>query len=308
METLNEGKVDFPANPASEADALAEADKRPQPQPFPKPTNLKPGERFFILNGEPLFQNFAFQNDIGLPSLDAKYEQAFFPTKEDLNLQYNTYPFQALLLRNEISKDEQRHFINPNQHSSLDNQQTLQKNQVPESEAQNDQQKDSQQNIQIPQQQIPEQNFQIPNEFKLQAIPFNFQMHLPNQFATVQTGTQQPASDQSANPQGQQTLPHFPQFLPQDQQILTESRTFPQNAFFRSGLPFGFDGGDQGFDGFGQFRYSPPSEPYYPSDGENVENDSIVVNANFEDASSDSETDKVEDESKCFISVKFLTY
>lgn len=297
METLNEGKADYPVNSENEADVLDDVDKKSES--FPKSTALKPGQRFFFLNGEPLYQNYAFQNDIGFPSLDSRYEQALFPTKQDLDLQYNTYPFHALLLRNEIPKDAQGHFINPSQQSGLINQEHLKKHETPEEQSH----KDTQQYNPIQQQFVPQQqNFHVPTEFRLQAIPFQFQTQLPNQDTITQTKTQpQTALDQSNIPQVQPVQPQFSGFLPPNPQFQTESRTLPQEALFRSGLPFSLDGENQDFEGYGQFRFTPPSNSYYPTDGEDIENDSIVINANLEDASSESDTDKPDNEGERFV-------
>ncbi|CAH1117929.1 unnamed protein product [Phaedon cochleariae] len=49
----------------------------------------------------------------------------------------------------------------------------------------------------------------------------------------------------------------------------------PELALFRSSLPLG--------DTVGHFRFTPPSEPYYPFDGEDVENEAVVVDAKYED-------------------------
>lgn len=225
-----------------------------------------------------------------MPNFDAKYQQPLLlPTKQNLDLQYNTFPFQALLLRNEIPKDAQGHFINPIQ------QNLIAKNSVrKDTSATQQEQKVSEQ--------IP---FQIrqdnPQPFNLPTTPISdYAQGIPTHSQIQTEGQQLPSGAQSVVPQGQQLQRQVTQFLPQEQQFGIETRTFPQDSFFKNALPFSFDGGDPNFEEFGQFRFSPPSGAYYPSDGEDIENDSIVINANLDD-SPGSNGDKVEDEGNIFL-------
>lgn len=109
METFNEGKFEFPTKSAGEADVLAAADRNPQLVPG---TSLKPGHRFFILNGEDLFTNFPLPNN---KELNLKYAQSqpeqiqlpLYPQSQSFDKQseveINNIPIQTLLLRNAVS-------------------------------------------------------------------------------------------------------------------------------------------------------------------------------------------------------------
>lgn len=270
-------------------------------QTFPKPTNLQPGERFFILNGEPLFRNYAFQNYLGLPNFDANqqsylnYPQPYLlPSKQALDQQYNTYPFGPLLLRNEIPKDVQGHFINPSQQQNLIEQNIVKTGGKSSEQEQKLLEEEAAQQSNPSQ---PQQISQFPNIYNLQATPYDFLAQIPQ--SQVQTeGHKAFVGDQTLAPEEKQTQSQVSQFLPPGPNVGIETRTFPQGNFFRSSLPFSFDRGDQGFDELGQFRFSAPSGPYYPTEGEDIENDAIVVNANLDEENPDTINDKVDNEGK----------
>lgn len=62
LETFNEpAKETDKTQGAGEQEFLASADKYPNPLLKKTTTSLKPGQRFFILNGQPLFSNYPFQ-------------------------------------------------------------------------------------------------------------------------------------------------------------------------------------------------------------------------------------------------------
>lgn len=281
LETLNEGKIEDEEN--TEANTLTQTDKKS----LPNPTNLQPGQSFFFLNGEPLYQNYAFQNTLGLPNFGTKFQQPLLlPTEQDLDLQYNTYPFHALLLRNEIPKDAQGHFINPHQQNLI-----VKKGTSPVQ----DEQKISEQ-IPLQIQQNNPQAFNLPTapiNDQSEGIPSNSQLRTAGQ--QVSSGTQ-PVVSQEQQLQNQVV----PQFFSPEQGFGIETRTFPQEVFFKNALPFSFDGEDPNFEEFGQFRFSPPSAPYYPADGEDIENDSVVIEANLDDASPSSNGEKAEIEGILF--------
>lgn len=109
METFNEGKFEFPTKSAGEADVLAAADRNPQLIPG---TSLKPGHRFFILNGEDLFTNFPLPNnrELNLKYAENQPEQIqlpLYPQSQNLDKQseveVNNIPIQTLLLRNAVA-------------------------------------------------------------------------------------------------------------------------------------------------------------------------------------------------------------
>ncbi|XP_018570314.1 uncharacterized protein LOC108910241 [Anoplophora glabripennis] len=109
LETFNEGKFEYPTKSAGEADVLAAGDRNPQLIPG---TSLKPGHRFFILNGEDLFTNFPLPNN---RELNLKYTQnqpeqiqlPLYPQSQNLDKQseidINNIPVQTLLLRNAVT-------------------------------------------------------------------------------------------------------------------------------------------------------------------------------------------------------------
>lgn len=310
LETFNEGKNEIASNSGDENAVGPKFEKIPQF--FPKTPSIEPGKRFFILNGEPLFQNYDFQNypsslNVGQQlGLDIYEQPHILPTKQELDLQYKTFPFRPLLLRNEIPKDAQGHFINFNQQPSLIIPNTQKQESNPKAQGQQAaqppppqvQQQTSQhaapqippQTSQIPvqtPQQIPQHNFQFP-EFNLQDIPLALQ---PQEFFTRHSniptqGQQFPNQLDTGLIQGQHIPSQGSPIASDEQQILTESRGFPPDSFFRFSLPSNFERGDQNFGQFAQFRFSPPSQTYYPIDDEDIENDSIIINANLDDAQS----------------------
>lgn len=275
METFNEDNNEIPNNSASETDVSAQADRIPQP--FPKTTNLKPGQRFFILNGEPLFQNYELHNYLG--------EANLLPTKQQLDVQYNTYPFSALPLRTEIPKDAQGRFINPNVKSNVG---TANSPKAEDDKVRNEEQSSRGVLQQVPQQQqIPFDNFQFPG------TPLNFHdggpffiqsQNIPAPQPQVVNQEQQPSTkDRTVVPEEHQIQPiglHGPQFS--------------QESLFSVNLPLRFDGGERSFGELGQFRFTPPSESYFPIDGENIENDSIVVNADLDDVTPEANSGNAE--------------
>ncbi|RZC37931.1 uncharacterized protein BDFB_001423 [Asbolus verrucosus] len=92
LETFNEG--DSSKRQATEAEVLAAADRNPA---FNTRTNLRPGQRFFILNGQPLFSNYPYNNQL-YPPVNLKYTQpapAFVPQPKNIS------PYQNLLINNE---------------------------------------------------------------------------------------------------------------------------------------------------------------------------------------------------------------
>ncbi|XP_068904936.1 uncharacterized protein [Tenebrio molitor] len=97
LETFNED--DNSKKQGTEADVLAAADRNPA---FNPKTNLRPGQRFFILNGQPLFSNFPYNNQLypGVhPSVNLKYAQ-IAPSFISQPAAKNVSPFQNVLFRN----------------------------------------------------------------------------------------------------------------------------------------------------------------------------------------------------------------
>ncbi|KAJ8976888.1 hypothetical protein NQ317_016487 [Molorchus minor] len=103
LETFNEDKFEYPVRAGG--DSVATPNQNPQLIPQP---NLKPGHRFFILNGEDLF-TYPFQSD---PQVNLKYDQpeqipiaAYqqpqIPQQRDTGV--NTLPIQTILLRNGVT-------------------------------------------------------------------------------------------------------------------------------------------------------------------------------------------------------------
>ncbi|KYB27727.1 uncharacterized protein LOC658244 [Tribolium castaneum] len=95
LETFDE--PDNSKKQATEAEVLAAADRNPA---FNTRPNLRPGQRFFILNGQPLFSNFPYNNQI-YPGINPnlKYAQvapSFVPQTPTKNIS----PFQNVLFRN----------------------------------------------------------------------------------------------------------------------------------------------------------------------------------------------------------------
>lgn len=94
LETFDE---DNSKKQATEAEVLAAADRNPA---FNTRTNLRPGQRFFILNGQPLFSNFPYNNQI-YPGINPnlKFSQvtpSFIPQTPTKNIS----PYQNVLFRN----------------------------------------------------------------------------------------------------------------------------------------------------------------------------------------------------------------
>lgn len=304
LETFNEGKNEIPNKTAGEGDLSDEANKNAPA--FPQTTNLKPGQRFFVLNGESLFENYASPEYPGSPSFDpqyilAKLQQSRVPTKQELDLQYNTFPFRPLPLRNEISKDSRGHFIESSDQSSLTklNPQKQEKSSVEHS--QQIPQQVQHQSFERTDQQVPQEiiqrNLQFPLQYNLQDSIFNVQpQELPIQHSDSFTQDRQLSDKARAIITEGDVQSQGSQFLTHDHQLIPESRGFPESAFFKTNLPFSFDGVNQDFGQFGQFKFTSPSETFYPIDGDNLENDSIVVNANLEDDSSDSNKENSENE------------
>ncbi|KAG5889595.1 hypothetical protein JTB14_024016 [Gonioctena quinquepunctata] len=221
LETFDESKGDYPFKTAGEADVLEAADKNPQ---FINGNALKPGYRFFVLNGDNLFQNIPnFPNypegsDVGLKyvgqfNTQSQYQQPQSLQKEPVSNDFNNIPIQTLILKTPVSG-------------------------------------------------------QISN-----ANPY-------------------PEQEQRFNPLLEQQRYSFPSdqqrfSFPSDQQFLQNpnqlnQQTNVQNELFRSGFqPIRSDDVDP----VGQFRFTAPNNPYYPIEGEDIENDSIIVDANFEDES-----------------------
>lgn len=109
LETFNEGKFEYPTKFAGEADVLEAADRNPQLIPG---TSLKPGHRFFILNGEDLFTNFPLPNnrEINLKYAQNQPEQIqlpLYPQSQNIDkqseIEVNNIPIQTLLLRNAVT-------------------------------------------------------------------------------------------------------------------------------------------------------------------------------------------------------------
>ncbi|KAJ8918416.1 hypothetical protein NQ315_008113 [Exocentrus adspersus] len=107
LETFNEGKFENPSKSAGEADVLAAADRNPQLFPG---FNLKPGHRFFILNGEDLFTNYPVvpgNREEILKYSQNQPEQLPFPFYQQPQnfdkrgeFDVNNLPVQALFLKN----------------------------------------------------------------------------------------------------------------------------------------------------------------------------------------------------------------
>ncbi|KAJ8930697.1 hypothetical protein NQ314_016462 [Rhamnusium bicolor] len=70
--------------------------------------------------------------------------------------------------------------------------------------------------------------------------------------------------------------------------LITLNQPTSQEAFFRSNLPVNIVTADENIQPIGQFRFSPPSEPYFSLEGEDVENDAIVIDAKVEDEATSS--------------------
>lgn len=90
LETFNESPKESDKSSPSEGEqeVLASADKYPNPLLKKTATSLKPGQRFFILNGQPLFSNYPFQpysnERVELkPTLSAQSNQEFPLYRQD---------------------------------------------------------------------------------------------------------------------------------------------------------------------------------------------------------------------------------
>ncbi|XP_063903118.1 uncharacterized protein LOC135122691 isoform X2 [Zophobas morio] len=97
IETFNED--DNTKKQATEADVLAAADRNPA---FNPTTNLRPGQRFFILNGQPLFSNFPYNNQI-YPGVQSNVNLKYAQTGSSFAPQISTKtisPYQNLVFRN----------------------------------------------------------------------------------------------------------------------------------------------------------------------------------------------------------------
>nr|XP_023015356.1 uncharacterized protein LOC111504876 [Leptinotarsa decemlineata] len=121
LETFNEGKNEYPFKPAGEADVLAAADKNPQ---FINTNALRPGHRFFILNGNDLFQNYPNvpnypgEANVGLKYAqqpDSQYQQPEVFQKQQLPLDINSLLVQTLLVRPSTGETIPNSDLNPEQ-------------------------------------------------------------------------------------------------------------------------------------------------------------------------------------------------
>ncbi|XP_072394243.1 uncharacterized protein [Diabrotica undecimpunctata] len=190
LETFTEDNFASFPKPAGEAGGLDEVDRRQPPQQVPNNNNLKPGQRFFILNGQPLYQNYPLNYpeipNFGFQQIEQPFQQLQSEPREE---EFNNYriPVQTVLLRNSGPVEQ------------------------PQNIAQN-----------------------------AQSAP-------------------------------QQLFPSFNQ------------QNIPQESYFRTSLPTGVSDINSGIP-IGQFRFSSPNGPYFPSQDE-IDNDSVVINANFGDSS-----------------------
>lgn len=115
IETFNEGK-EYPTKVSTE-----EIPSIPEEKPiFPK-TNLRPGQRFFILNGQPLFDNYLnfapnypvqgnfnykyapVQSPAQASQISSAKQEIEFKPEYKPDLEINQIPIQNLLLRNAVT-------------------------------------------------------------------------------------------------------------------------------------------------------------------------------------------------------------
>lgn len=108
IETFNEDGFNPIPKSAGEGDVLEQADRKPYPH-SPNRDSLKPGQRFFILNGQPLYQNYPLSYQ-EVPSYG--YQQVDQPFQQLQDIQkpqefgYNI-PVQTVLLRNDGDLNQQ---------------------------------------------------------------------------------------------------------------------------------------------------------------------------------------------------------
>ncbi|KAJ8956869.1 hypothetical protein NQ318_014285, partial [Aromia moschata] len=137
LETFNEDRFDYPTGKAGEADVLAAADRNPQLIPSTYPS-LKPGHRFFILNGEDLFTGFPFRSgpDVNLkyaqPEQLPTYQPEILPQQKDIDL--NALPIRTILLRNPGAADQISNVQGLNEQQKLP-ENFVELNQAPQQEA-----------------------------------------------------------------------------------------------------------------------------------------------------------------------------
>ncbi|XP_057653101.1 uncharacterized protein LOC130891978 [Diorhabda carinulata] len=92
LETFNEDRFDpIPKSAGGEGEVFEQSDRKPYPQ-SPNRDNLKPGQRFFILNGQPLYQNYP----PNYPELPAFTYQQLQDKPQEFG--YN-FPVQTVLLK-----------------------------------------------------------------------------------------------------------------------------------------------------------------------------------------------------------------
>lgn len=196
---------------------------------------MKPGHRYFILNGEPLFHTYPNLNDPqNIPT--KKYNPEHTSTKLQQQPQflqkpetdYSSIPFESVLFNNQL----------PIAESNL------------------------------------ESNFPILNSGNSKYFP-----------------------SEQIQPKNQQNQVDLRTYAPQNPSIipLEVPQFHPQQAFFKSRSSPKEQGS---FYPIGQFRYTPPNEPYFPFGGEDVENDAIVVVADDKTAGESDNKENQESENE----------
>lgn len=179
---------------------------------------MRPGQRFFILNGEPLYQNYPnnYQEDpnLGFQQIDQPFQQL----QDGHQPQYFNYnaPVPGFLLRNVPEFNQQPNYP-PQGNTDLSR--------------------------------VPNQNDQ---RFTQSFIPLG--QNLP----------------QEASLRG--NLPNLPEL------VQLNGQSLPQDSIFKTNL----ENNNANRVPIGQFRFAPPNGAFFPFE-DDTENDSVVVDANFDD-------------------------
>lgn len=265
LETFNEGKNNYPTKSAGEADILEAADRNPQQIPGPP---LKPGQRFFILNGEPLYQNhFQFEQYPDLERLGLKNSPDYPITQ---HVQPDPLPKQQIL-QPEADKQQFQLFLGQTQPVLLQRQQT---------QSGINQQQPIKQNVvqgsQSLQPELSQPKIQFDALPRAQYQPFDIQK-------------QYQAEDLAK--QGVFNIPVYPFFRNAAIGNGAEQNVDINQQPFSPDLPF--NPGQEQLLSIGQFKFNAPNTPYFPIGGEDIENDSIVVDAKIEAEASDTRTDAI---------------
>nr|CAI5833359.1 unnamed protein product [Callosobruchus analis] len=219
LETLDEGKPDFPLKPIGDADVN---------QQFPG-YGPKPGHKFFfILNGQTLLPHSAFEKYNGYNLGDEQIQHGS-PNKEEFN---SNIPEEY----RDTSPRDQHH-----EEPAHPGKEDLQSN--------------------IPQEYVPQQDH---NEYR------DSKLYSGDNFFGAEHGlffrNSGPGSATGSGPE-------------------EGAGSGPADNVGHSNQESG------------QFRYSPPSDPYFPF-GEETENDSVVVDANFDDKNTRGSSDSTRKEEK----------